>query len=63
VPYEVDVISTSFRRRVPSARRLQKALDRRSAAGWQLSWTIRNERRVLRLLRRNAHFLVFERVD
>ena len=58
--YDVEVVSTGFFSGTLNPQKLQELLNRRAEKGWELSRTIKEERRGL-FSRREAHFLIFER--
>ncbi len=58
--YEVEVLTTGFFSGTLNARKLQDLLNARGTEGWRLTRTLKEERWQL-LMRREAHFLVFER--
>lgn len=59
--YHVDNVTTGFFSGTLNAKKLNTALNNRSAEGWRLARTIHERKRVLLFFSRVSHFLIFER--
>jgi hypothetical protein len=59
--YEVEVLKTRFWSATLPPKRLTARLNNRSSGGWQFSFPITAERRILLFFKRPAYYLIFQR--
>lgn len=59
--YKVVVLSTGCFSGTLNPNKLQDVLNNHAQKGWKFSKSIKEEKRILLLLKREAHFLIFEK--